>query len=397
MKNFFSVLLILSIAATLQAQQGVGIGTTNPHASAILELNSTTKGLLLPRMTTSQRTGIGAVGGLVVYDTDYKEFYQHDGVSWRKLLNSNFWNSSATRSWIYNLSDSVGIGTSSPDEKLHVINGNFYMQDNRTGKNPHVIFDVPATNFKEGGLQFKRLGDTLAAINYIENTSVPNYVKVAVSSSGRGSDLVVNSNGNTGLGLANPEVKLHVYDRLGIEVVRLEAEAPMIQFKRRTSLSNQIPVTFADIGFIQTSGDNIRIGTNSSNAGGKFVVRTGGGDRLFVDEAGNVTIGTATVASGYMLNVGGKAICEELKVQLEGSWPDYVFSNDYKLPSIQDVAAFVEKNKHLPNIPPASEIEKNGLEVGDMQRKMIEKIEELTLYIIDLQKQIDELKKKGSK
>ncbi len=388
----FSIAVLFGTLATY-GQQAVGIGTATPHATAILELSSTTKGFLPPRMTSAQRVGISATAGLIVYDTDHKEFYQGDGAGWRKLLNSNFWNSSTTRSWIYNVADSIGVGTISPDEKLHIYNGKIYVQDNRSGQNPHVIFDVPATNFKEGGLQFKRLGDTLAAINYIENTSFPNYVKVAVSSAGRGPDLVVNSSGNTGLGLANPAVKFHVYDRLGIEVVRLEAEAPMIQFKRRTSLSNQIPVTFADVGFIQTSGDNIRIGTNSDNINGKFVVRVGGSDRLFVDGEGSVSIGTTGTAAGYMLNVGGKVICEELKVQLEGNWPDYVFEKKYELMPLDRLETFIKINKHLPKIPKATEVNRDGIEIGEMQRLLTEKIEELTLYILDLRKEIELLKK----
>ena len=55
---------------------------------------------------------------------------------------------------------------------------------------------------------------------------------------------------------------------------------------------------------------------------------------------------------------------------------------------------FINTNKHLPNIPKAIDVEKSGIEVGDMQKRMMEKIEELTLYIIDLQKQVEELKKK---
>ena len=81
-----------------------------------------------------------------------------------------------------------------------------------------------------------------------------------------------------------------------------------------------------------------------------------------------------------------------MKVQLTGSWPDYVFDEAYKRPSLTELGNFIKTNKHLPNIPPASEIEKGGFDVGDMQKRMMEKIEELTLYIMDQQKQIDELK-----
>ena len=88
-------------------------------------------------------------------------------------------------------------------------------------------------------------------------------------------------------------------------------------------------------------------------------------------------------------------ICEEVKVKLQSSgWPDYVFSASHNLPSLKDLDKFIQANKHLPNIPSAAEVEKNGLELGDMQKRMMEKIEELTLYIIQQQKELDVLKHK---
>ena len=73
-------------------------------------------------------------------------------------------------------------------------------------------------------------------------------------------------------------------------------------------------------------------------------------------------------------------------------WYDHVFYPEYKLRSLDELEKFINQNKHLPEIPSAREIEKNGLDLGDMQGKLLMKIEELTLYIIDLQKQINELK-----
>lgn len=368
--------------------QSVGIGTTTPNNSAILDLNSTTKGLLIPRMTTAQRTAIGGVAGLVVYDSDFREFYHHDGTSWRKVLNSTIWNSSTSRNWIFNNTDSIGIGTSAPAERLHILSGKIYVQDNRANQSPHVIFDAPAIDYKEGGLQWKRSGDTMASINYVANPNFPNYLRFSVSNSGKGVDLLVNSNGNIGLGYTDPQVRMHIRKFDATELLRLEAENPMIQFRRYVGLTN-----YDDVGFIQTSGNNLRIGINSSNATGQFVVRTGGGDRVFVDPNGVVSIGTQVSAPGYLLRLGGKMICEEVKVKLQGNWPDYVFSDQYNLKPLAELENFILSNKHLPNIPAASEIESNGMELGDMQRKMMEKIEELTLYILQLNKEIDRLKK----
>ncbi|MBC7850436.1 MAG: hypothetical protein H7Y31_11910 [Chitinophagaceae bacterium] len=388
MKLRFLFSLSLIICHQLLNAQSVGIGIATPHPSAILDLNSTTKGLLIPRMNSSQRAAIGGVAGLLVFDTDLREYYQHDGLAWRKLLNSTIWNSSSTRSWTYNSTDSIGIGTSSPDERLHIFNGKMYIQDNRANQNPHVIFDIPAIDYKEGGLQFKRSGDTLASVSYIANPLQPNYVRIAVSANGKGNDFIVNQDARVGIGYIDPSAKLHIRTGTDEDILKLEAENPTIQMNRRSGL-----FTFQAVGFIQTSTDNIRIGTNSGNTAGKFVIRTNGGDRVFVDGSGNMSIGTSTAAVGYKLSVNGKAICEELKVQLSGNWPDYVFKNDYELMPLPALESFIKQNQHLPNIPKASVIESNGLEVGDMQKRMMEKIEELTLYVIDLQKQIEDLKK----
>jgi hypothetical protein len=102
---------------------------------------------------------------------------------------------------------------------------------------------------------------------------------------------------------------------------------------------------------------------------------------------GNVALGS-TFASGYRLSVDGKIICSEVRVSLIAGWPDYVFHDDYKLLPIEKLENFIEEKGHLPNIPPAAEIGKSGVELGEMQRVMMEKIEEMSLYIIDLQKQI---------
>ena len=88
------------------------------------------------------------------------------------------------------------------------------------------------------------------------------------------------------------------------------------------------------------------------------------------------------------------AYSEEVKVQLKNNWPDYVFTKEYKLPTLQEVEQHINEKGHLQNIPSAKEVQKNeGIELGEMNRKLLEKIEELTLYTIQQEKSINELKK----
>jgi len=107
-------------------------------------------------------------------------------------------------------------------------------------------------------------------------------------------------------------------------------------------------------------------------------------------------VGTSTTMEDASPNVevlvDGEIACEELIVEKSEDWPDYVFQDDYKLRSIYDLEKSIQEKGHLPGIPSAQEVEEGGLKVGEMQYKMMEKIEELTLYVIQLKKENDELR-----
>ncbi len=109
---------------------------------------------------------------------------------------------------------------------------------------------------------------------------------------------------------------------------------------------------------------------------------------------GNVVFGSGSInpATGYKVSVDGKVICEELRVQLNTAWPDYVFAKSYRLKPLSELENFILQNNHLPNVPSAKEVEKSGFDVGDMNKRLLEKVEELTLYIIQLKKEIDAMK-----
>jgi hypothetical protein len=148
-------------------------------------------------------------------------------------------------------------------------------------------------------------------------------------------------------------------------------------------------------GFIQQLDNDLKIGTVAINDPGRFIVRTNGFDRLWVDSVGYVTIGGKigpTINGPYRLAVRGKIAATDFNVVATGSWPDYVFSPSYKLRSLEETEAYINEHKHLPNIPAAAVVEKEGFALGDMQKRMMEKIEELTLYLIEAKKEINTLK-----
>ena len=140
------------------------------------------------------------------------------------------------------------------------------------------------------------------------------------------------------------------------------------------------------------------IGTINVNNTGDFASASEVPSLLTID-AHNHFVGIGTDEPLKLLDVNGDAkIQGELstkKVHVSatpGSVPDYVFSSDYKLQTLEEVEAFIDQNSHLPNIPNAEEIETNGQDVGQLQLKLLEKIEELMLYTIKQQKELEKLK-----
>src|SRR6185503_19451608 len=117
------------------------------------------------------------------------------------------------------------------------------------------------------------------------------------------------------------------------------------------------------------------------------------GATMTIADNGNVGIGTTTPV--HKLAVNGTIRSKEVIV--ETGWADYVFEKNYRLMPLYELEKFIRQNKHLPNIPSAKEVEEKGLSLGDMQRRMMEKIEEQAFYIIDLKKEIIFLKEQNQK
>jgi hypothetical protein len=135
-----------------------------------------------------------------------------------------------------------------------------------------------------------------------------------------------------------------------------------------------------------TSSGNIGIGTSTPNSNSKLDVN----GNIF--SSGKIAIGTTdmTKISTYSLAVNGDALFNKVKVKLYASWPDYVFHKNYNLLPLSEVEKFIQENNHLPEIPSASEVEKEGLDIGDNQALLLKKIEELTLYVIEQNKKIED-------
>lgn len=170
----------------------------------------------------------------------------------------------------------------------------------------------------------------------------------------------------------------------------------MIQLSPKGSITlNQL--TEHGIRFVRAGHDPYEIGLR--NAKGLYFTNTESGEHeLTLDGNGRVGIGTMDVPAGYKLGVDGKLIAEEVRVEMAGDgageWPDYVFQKDYPLLPLSELEKTIYQKGHLPGIPSAADVEKEGIELGDMNRRLLKKVEELTLYIIEMKKEHENLKKR---
>ncbi|MES2645490.1 MAG: hypothetical protein V4717_01345 [Bacteroidota bacterium] len=188
--------------------------------------------------------------------------------------------------------------------------------------------------------------------------------------------LYIKNDGTMGAGVNNPNRQLDVAGRM-----RVRGTAGDIYNSAGIYLDGTTDIERSFIGTFS----NDMMGLYGAGCGWAFLMNVNNG---------SVSIGTSAAAAGYKLNVAGKIIAEEVRVQLKTAWPDYVFDTNYQLQPLEQVSAFIKANNHLPGIPPAADVASSGIALGDMQTKMMEKIEELTLYVIQLKSEVETLKAK---
>jgi len=418
-----SALLLVALVFTvnfLPAQVAVNTDGSSPSTSAMLDVKSSDKGLLIPRLTTSNRLTLAstAVAGLMVYDTDKNKFFFFNGVTWDEGSTGNLWSRNGTYTYLSNSGDSVGIGTATPGRALEVKGGwrtarlssaeaGAYLEFVASYSTDWAIgtwagsmrisssadefvtstteYLMTLTYFKPFANNTKTLGTDTYRWSNLYSTSGNFSGAVATG------DLTTTGNftvsGTTSIGTTSPLGQLHVHTTGGFAKVFL---TPAVTNDSSALFLGEDPNGNYAMYWIYNGGINqlqLKSKVNSSLYGPHISVTR---------QTGNVAIGGG-FATGYKLSVDGKIICEELRVDMSDGWPDYVFEDQYKLMPLKQLDSFIQSNGHLPNVPAAEDIQKSGLEVGEMQRKMMEKIEELSLYIIAQQKEIDELKKQIAK
>ncbi|WP_299887836.1 hypothetical protein [uncultured Lacinutrix sp.] len=273
----------------------------------------------------------------------------------------------------------VGIGVTNPESKLHVdgiiTTPSFKTNDKGVVKLRH---------FSAGEVQYNR------ALFPIYNASL-NRSKLVINHNGdfedgvtiAGSKLLVD--GSIGLGTINPESKIHVANGTPaglsgggfITAGLLNSHNVVIDNNEIQARNNGNHASL----HIQPKGGNLYIHQYTGNVE----------DRVVFNTNGQLGIGT-TNTRGYKLAVNGNILTEELKIRTYANWPDYVFEDSYNLKPLANLEIEINTLGHLPNMPSAKKVKEEGFNVGEMNAKLLEKIEELTLYTIDQQKEIEQLK-----
>lgn len=189
--------------------------------------------------------------------------------------------------------------------------------------------------------------------------------------------------GNFGVGLSQPEEKLHIQGG----ALRLSTPGD--------------PGRFVDL---RTDGAALSLQSHNSALflqGPRLLFGENGIPVMTIaPETGQVFIGAqpGAVSSEYLLAVNGKGVLEELLIKNSDAWPDYVFRPAYQRRSLEELHRFIRENGHLPGVPSADEVaKKGGVEVGEMQKILLEKIEEMSLYLIELKLENEALKERIAK
>jgi hypothetical protein len=196
--------------------------------------------------------------------------------------------------------------------------------------------------------------------------------------------VIVKGSGNVGIGTTSPSAQLHTTG--SVRLAGLTMDSTRI---RVLVADNNGNVAYRNVSTIGGGSGSI---SGTINYLAKYSSGTTIGNSLLFDNGSGVGIGTVSINdTAYRLFVEKGIRTRKVKVDVS-SWADYVFEQDYKLPTIHEVAEYIRIHKRLPGVPDAATAIKEGVDLADNQVILLQKIEEMTLYIVELNKQMEQMK-----
>ncbi len=325
-----------------------------------------------------------------------------------------FWERTGNKTHLKNRNDNVGIGTKNPKQSLHIFRR--FTSINKPTEPATIRLE---NRYKKGGITANKNGFYVWDLESDKNNF---NIKYGFSEKGSPREIetkfAFTNQAYFGLGTSQPQKNIHIKAE-NEPTIRLESvyDNGAIPPPNDTMVTGKsiVPVNWD----IRLEGTSLRF--DYKDYQNKIVFHSGGGitaqggvkaktfrnrnNTFVVKENGNVGIGTTNPQAKLHIKNGntellkldneGNLFTRELIVKKDGAleFPDYVFAPDYELLPLYELETYITNNQHLPEIPTAEEVEKNGIAVGTMNVQLLKKVEELTLYTIEQQKQIDEQNK----
>jgi hypothetical protein len=372
---------------TIKSSGKIGIGTTAPTAKLQVYHTGTLGGKYNPAsaylmLTDDANTMV--MDGNEIY-TNGNLFFGSADASHIYFRNVNA--TEAEELMIIRNTGNVGIGTVDPESRLEV---------NHTGtlggkfdpESAYLTLTNDTITMAMDGNEIYTNHNLIFGSDYNRHIYFRN-----INESGAEDLMTVRSSGKVGIGSTNPVSRLDIEDA-NTMAGKLDPSMAILKLG-----DANIQMLFDGNEITTNHGLNLS-SSYTHDMTFKNADANGSEELMRIKANGNVGIGTNDPQA--KLAVEGGIIANSVKVVVDIAHPDYVFESDYELRSIAELKDFITENKHLPNVPSAQEVEENGgIEVGEMQTKLLEKIEELTLYLIQQnekieaqQQRIDELEAK---